>query len=100
MLASASLVVSAAGMLKVPCMDDNTQHWEGLYYPVSLFSQHLLGAPPWHCYLLPKVSMSTALPMPDTSYDVSRHLALALSDALFPSSNKSLDCLQGCEGLT
>ncbi len=25
----------AAGMIQVPCMADNTQQWEGLYYPVS-----------------------------------------------------------------
>ncbi len=29
------MVSVAAGMIQVPCMADNTQQWEGLYYPVS-----------------------------------------------------------------
>jgi hypothetical protein len=30
-----SMALVAAGMIQVPCTADNTQQWEGLYYPVS-----------------------------------------------------------------
>jgi len=29
------MTLAAAGMIQVPCTADNTQQWEGLYYPVS-----------------------------------------------------------------